>query len=291
MQFPLPRDEAGFRALEPRCASAQSADSKRVTALLFGQSEASKEFFLLSSVYLKLPNLVRCALEAGADVNCRSAGTKLSAPALVLAAGFGHRRIVKQLLEAGADHRLTDNRETNALSAAAQCGHLDCIRLLDAGADANICNAFGTPLICAILVPRALPKALLPASNLHITNLDGLNSLYVCVLCANEECFELLLPLVSDVDVRTVRGRMQDEVPGTLKLGFNCSSLHMACQKGQHRMAKALLKRGADRMTREFSSMYAALSRGTRRTPGLRRPARGTARQVQADSRRGECDG
>ena len=62
---------------------------------------------------------------------------------------------------------------------------------------------------------------------------------------ASEACFELLLPLMEDVDVRTVQGT---DSHGSLAPYFNHSPLHTACMKGQMAMAKALLKRGADRM-------------------------------------------
>ena len=111
----LPQDvEAGLRARELRCASPHSSYSKRTVALLSGQSEACKEDFLYVLVFWGLPNLVRCALEAGISPSCgeirsRSSGA-LSRPALVQAALDGNARILKQLLEAGADSCLTDTQ-------------------------------------------------------------------------------------------------------------------------------------------------------------------------------------
>ena len=125
----LPHDEAGYRALEPRCASPHSADSKRIVALMSVQPEACKESFLCCAVFHGLPNLVRCALAAGASASIRS-GCAKATPALVEAAGRGNARILKQLLEAGADHSLTDGNRFTALLGAAQEGHLDCIELL-----------------------------------------------------------------------------------------------------------------------------------------------------------------
>ena len=62
----------------------------------------------------------------------------------------------------------------------------------------------------------------------------------------------MLLPLVSDVDVRTVQGVYPD---GQATPVFSSTALHLACQNGQHQMAKALLKRGADRMARDSLQM------------------------------------
>ena len=52
----------------------------------------------------------------------------------------------------------------------------------------------------------------------------------VQLLC---QCFELLLPLTSDVDVRTVQGVDADVTNYT------------ACSFGQHSLVKTLLRRGA----------------------------------------------
>jgi ankyrin repeat protein len=59
-------------------------------------------------------------------------------PVLVRAAGEGHARVVKLLLENGADHTLVDDAGCTALLRAAQNGRADCVRLLmNAGADAR----------------------------------------------------------------------------------------------------------------------------------------------------------
>jgi len=57
-----------------------------------------------------------------------------------------------------------------------------------------------------------------------------------------------LLPLISDVDVRTVAG--VDAHDGS-PLAFNETPLHFACCFGQERMVRALLDRGASRTARD----------------------------------------
>ena len=84
-------------------------------------------------------------------------------------------------------------------------------------------------------------EALLPASDLNIRNRRGHLAFHVCVSTANEECFELLLPLMSDVDARTFPG--YDASGQKDLLGFNHSALHIACMHGQRAMCKALLKK------------------------------------------------
>jgi len=62
------------------------------------------------------------------------------------------------------------------------------------------------------------------------------------------ECFELLLPLISDVDVRTVAGVMLDGSPVPF---FNETPLYMACSYGHPDMVKTLLLHGASRTARD----------------------------------------
>ena len=250
--MPLPTNEAGFRALEPKCTSPTSSDSKRIVVQLAEETDAFKEAFLSAAVSSGLSNLVRCALEAKISANTCSRSSQ-QRPVLVEAAGRGYSHIVKQLLEAGADHSFTDSKGFTSLILAAQEGHLECIQLLlAAGADAiKPESALGlTPLHIAIGHKRTeCVRALLPVSDLLHTSRAGNNALHTCVLTANEECLDMLLPLMSDVDLRTLRG--VSPASGEPVTVFNSAALHLACQNGQQQMAKALLKRGANRMARD----------------------------------------
>jgi ankyrin repeat protein len=245
-------DQAGGRSLELRCESPHSAHSKHTVALLSEKLSECKESFLYSAVFMGRSNLVRCALEAGASADSR-ASENMARPVLVEAAYKGHTRILKQLLEAGADRNLTDRQGFTALTIAALEGRLDCIELLlAAGADANVGDEIGnTPLITAVTGKHTdCAKALLPASDLRIRNRAGRTAFLCCIMTASEECFELLLPHVNDVNAEcTVAGVLPKN--GETVPVFHSTPLHMACQWGQHRMAKALLKRGADRTARD----------------------------------------
>ena len=239
-----------MRSLDAKSTSKHSAVSRRTVVQLSKESVANKDAFLHNAAYWGLSNLVRCALEAKISANARSTGA-YTTPVLVAAAGKGHASIVKQLLDAGADHSLTDSNEFTALNMAAQEDRLDCIQLLlAAGADANKAHMLGvSPLVTGIINKRGCVRTLLPVSDLLRTDKGGANALHACVLTGNEECFEMLLPLMSDVDARTQPGF--DAETGQARTFFNQSALHHACQKGQQEMAKALLKCGADRMARD----------------------------------------
>ena len=283
----LPSSEAGYRALELRCASPRSTHSKRTVEQIALALAVDKDAFLYKAVCWGLSNLVRCGLDGGALANSRSLNA-LARPVLVEAAGCGHTRILGQLLEAGADHSLTDKRHFFAPHAAAEKGHVACIQLLlEAGADASKSENLGiTPLMMALCLKHTeCVCALLPFSDLSHTSRQGVNAFHFCVNSANEDCFELLLPLVSNVDVRTVPGFSPD---GQATPAFNESPLHLACQKGQHLMAKTLLKRGADRMARDIDQWTPPSGLGgPERPPRVRRLAHRAEGTVQADTRRG----
>ena len=266
--MPLPEydDKVGNRALEPKCASPTSSASKNTVAQLSELPPELKAGFLVNTVIWGLPNLVRCALQAKISANSR--GTYMNRPVLVAAAFDGSVRILKLLLDAGADHGLAGSDGGTALSVAATCGHLECIQLLlAAGADAKQAGAFAiTPLMSAVMLRHTeCVRALIPASNLLATSCEGRSAIHLCALLANEECFELLLPLMSDVDVRTIPG--VDE-KGNAVEPYSSTPLLLACGTGQQQMARALLKRGANRMARDskqrtclmWASMYGHLS-------------------------------
>ena len=232
--------------------------------LLSETAPVLKAGYLIIVAAARLPNLVRCALEAGAPPN--TSLPPLNKNALTEMALVGDVRILRLLLEAGADHRLMDTDGFTPLLAAAQEGHLACIQvLLSAGADANQTDTLGnTPLASAIGNRRTeCARALLSSTNLLATNRAGESAIHVAARFANQECFELLLPLMSDVDQRTVPvfdndGQLTDST-------FNLTTLHCACTRGQQQMARALLKRGANRMARDSmqrTPLHDAASRG-----------------------------
>ena len=238
-----------MREMDEECASPHSPASKRFVVQLSGVTLETKKTILYGAAERGLSNIVRCALEAKVSPDTR--GSTLDRPVLVQAAYIGDTHILKLLLDAGADHGLTDKNGCSALLFASTKGHVECIKLLlAAGADANQDDEkFGnTPLMVAIVEKQTeCARILLPTSDLLVTNRDGQTALHICALTANYECFELLLPLMSDVDVLTPEVDGEDQE----KVSFNRTALLCACMKGQQPMAKALLKRGANRMAKD----------------------------------------
>ena len=172
--------------------------------------------YMTTCVFVDLPNLVRCAIAAGVSASGRTQDDK---PYICLAAAQGSLQALKVLLSSGASPAATDALGNIALFEAIMSKFTECARVL------------------------------LPLSDLGHTNLRGKNALHACVLTANQECFDLVLPLVSDVDARSVRGYNSE---GQAMPSFCQTALHLACQRGQHKMVKALLKRGASRTARDF---------------------------------------
>jgi len=207
-------------------------------------------------------------------------------PVLCIAAQRGSERALKALLDGHANQALADKKGMTAALCAAHHGRTACLRLLiDAGAQLEARTILGgfAPLHCAAQEGHAeccslllamgsdanarttgvkttpLMKAisqqhsqcvrvLLPASDLSVTMQLGRNAFHVCITTGNLECFDLMLPLISDVDVRTVAGVMPD---GSSIALFNETPLLMACSFGQERMVRALLDRGASRTSRD----------------------------------------
>jgi ankyrin repeat protein len=127
--------------------------------------------------------------------------------------------------------------------------------LLARGANANVHDVLGnTPLMSAIMYKHTrCAELLLPHSDLSLTSKQGSNAFHACVYTASEECFKLLLPRVADVDVRTVAdvdGDGEASIAGQ-------TALHIACHRGQNKMAKELLKRGASRTARNTKQQTA----------------------------------
>ena len=242
-------DDASLRALDPKCGNPKSSDSRRtVVKLANHESLEFKAAYMHSAVYLGLSNLVRCALTAKISPDTR--WDENNTPVLVLAAGWGRVRVLKQLLDAGADHSLTDSGGFTAMTVAAQRGFLEIVQLLlAAGIDVNKADVLGmTPLVHAVRQSHTeVVRVLIPASDLLHTTCAGQTAAHACAFAGSVDILELLLDSMSDVDFRTVAGTDENGKPIP---HWNESSLLIACSNGQRLMAKALLRRSASRMAK-----------------------------------------
>jgi ankyrin repeat protein len=256
MPLPTVEEEAVLGALDEKCSSPHSASSKRLVQQLLSSTLEEKEHTLLTAALLDLPNLVRCALEAHT-----SPDTKLeygAIPALAVAACDGSPNALKALIAGGASLDVPDQRGHTALMHATRKRNVDCVQiLLAAGANANVRDTLGcTALADAVgSLNVVCARALLPHSNPLLMSRHGFNVFHISVMAASTECFEMLLPLMSDVDVRSVPGIDPLGQPTTY---HHQTALHIACAKGLQQICKALLKRGASR-TAVFSVPHTPL--------------------------------
>jgi len=232
---------------------------------------------------LGLPHLVCCALDASVSADARWG--ERDTPVLCIAAQGGSERVLKALLDGGANPTLADKEGWTAAHVAASSGHTACLRLLiDAGAELGALIAFAnTPLHCAAQAGHAeccalllasgsnanartscsgdtplltaigykhphCVRVLLPASDLGVANRQGRNAFHTVIITGCMDSFELMLPLISDVDVPTVAC-----IAGLSEVHCCVTPLLLACSFGQERMVKALLHRGASRVARDNS--------------------------------------
>ena len=243
MSLPQYQSESGLRALDAK--SGRSHDAKTTVLRLSKLPPPVRHDYFHNAVLWDCGNVVRCLLEAQVPVESFLLD-EAKQTALMIASRQGCLRALKVLLAAGASHTRMDACGFNALGHATYGGNISCMKaLLAGGADPNAADWLGnTCLFDAIMRKQTeCVKELLPVADLSIRNRDGKTALHVCVCTASEECFPILLPAVDDVDIRTTTDGQGGRTSET--------ALHNACSLGQQPMAKALLKRGADRMARD----------------------------------------
>ena len=239
--------------LDELCSNRHSDECKRTVANFALLPLETKCAFMYGCAEADAANVACCLLEAGLPPDTLITLSDVSgrAPALLWAAQYGSVRVVRALLDGGADHAVMSAEGAPPLFQAARAGSLECLQLLlAAGADPRQCDVVGnSPLTAACIFGRVdCARALLPLSDLGATSLEGATVLHACAM-TSLECFRLLLPLVSDVELRTAKG--VDPRTGAPNDCSGRTSLHLACEKGQQKIGKLLLKRGADRMARD----------------------------------------
>lgn len=169
--------------------------------------------------------------EINLDVNCKG-NQKFNRgwTSLHLAAYFGHKDVVKILLENGAGIDVTNPNGDTALHKAAYTGRLEVVRvLLDAGADVTMINSEGqTPRLCA--KTREISDLIL-AAEAH----------------DNKEREEHFLSSVRDGqldDVQELLKKKSKRPNLNCRDAFGNSALHIAAQANQQEIAVFLIQSG-----------------------------------------------
>ena len=175
--------------------------------------------------------LVRNLLEKGANVNCLDYQERT---ALINASRGGHVDCVKTLLKTGADVNRQTSR-TTALQESACFGHTICVQvLLNAGACVNVfANGEDTALLGAISRTGSdIVNLLIDAgADVNVQGWDGVSPILKALRNENEDCFLALLVAGADVNIPDNRGN---------------TTLMQAAMEGFHQCLKLLLKAGAD---------------------------------------------
>ena len=128
-------DVGGTTDNNPLYVASRQEHHKVVKLLL--ESGASKEMALVAASADNWPRVVRALLDHGADAKFREEKEDLRAP-MQAAALAGHNEVIKILLENGASVNAQGGYYGNALQAAASRGHNETVRLLlENGANVN----------------------------------------------------------------------------------------------------------------------------------------------------------
>uniref|UniRef100_A0A1I8GM34 ANK_REP_REGION domain-containing protein n=1 Tax=Macrostomum lignano TaxID=282301 RepID=A0A1I8GM34_9PLAT len=176
--------------------------------------------------------VVRCLLDAGADPNRqRNDG---SSP-LLMAAQYGQQRVLEMLLQAGADLHLPNIFGSAALFAACWWNHFTAIRrLLQVGADVNLkTNSKWTPLHKAAQKGYLELVSFLIESGALVNALDNVRSspLHTAAENGHDEVVKFLIESNASINAQDSKG----DTP-----------LHRAAKKGNTGVIRVLLEAGAD---------------------------------------------
>lgn len=122
--------------------AARSGDLKKVKSLLKGNATIQDKFSLIWAAQDGHNQVVSELIQAGVDVNSKSAAS--GTHALALACQNGHLGIVQALIEAGADVNEPAIDGWTPLMKASYFGHEEIVRvLLEAGAEVRLHDAHG----------------------------------------------------------------------------------------------------------------------------------------------------
>ncbi len=166
--------------------------------------------------------------------------------ALMAAAAGGHDRVVRVLLDAGADPSARDDENYNPLSLAAE-GHVAVVQqLVDAGSDLDVQSFEGaTPLLVAVLADHPEVARILVDAGASTESRGplGIGPLTAALDQDNPTLCQILLDAGADPNARSLGG----------------PALHQAMEKGWLEVVQALLDGGADPEVRDRAGLTALM--------------------------------
>ncbi|KDN68039.1 hypothetical protein CSUB01_08283 [Colletotrichum sublineola] len=162
---------------------------------------------------------------------------------LLIAARNGYERVVRMLLEAGADVYLSQFENGKSLLLATKNGHKEVVRmLLDTGADVNFRDINGrTPLsIAAMMGHEEVVRMLLDTgADVNLKDIDSETPLLLAAGRGHKEVVRMLLDIGADVNLKAIESR---------------TPLLLAAERGHKEVVRMLLDTGADVNLKDIKS-------------------------------------
>ena len=191
---------------EVRAAARARADREKVQNL----PAAAKEALLIECTQTDAVEKLAVLLHEGVSPNSRAPDSSHT-PALCNAAMAGSTRVLKALLDAGADVKQRDDDGDTALHLAAFAGRLECVQLLLlAGAEVDALQKKRcTPLFFAVARGHGSVCALLLAAGALQRGHDGTYALHLAAQggIGSPAVINALLTAGGEVDVQDAKGR------------------------------------------------------------------------------------
>ncbi|KAH8657802.1 hypothetical protein BX600DRAFT_468158 [Xylariales sp. PMI_506] len=179
-----------------------------------------------------LTRIVKILLDAGADVNFHEEGYS---NALYAASYNGHVEVVAILLEAGADPNIQGGYHGSAIHVASAGGYIDVVKLLlGAGADVNVSNGWSdSPLLAAARKGHGEVTQLLINTGAQVDHRGqrDFTALYLAASKGYADVVQVLLEAGADVN---------------LCGGWHESSIMAASARGYTAVTQLLFNAGAD---------------------------------------------
>ncbi|XP_062598482.1 oxysterol-binding protein-related protein 1-like, partial [Saccostrea cucullata] len=222
MDVSLASDQDNFKSATESSEEEDTVDANErlLTASRNGQVEVVRDLISRSKLG-----------EISLDVNCKG-NQKFNRgwTSLHLAAYFGHKNVVKILLENGAGIDVTNPNGDTALHKAAYTGRLDVVRvLLDSGADVTLINSEGqTPRLFA--KTREISELILAAED-H----DNKKREQIFLSSVREGKLDLIQDMLQKQEKRPNLG---------CRDAYGNSALHIAAQANQKEIAVLLIQSG-----------------------------------------------
>jgi len=209
---------------------------------------------------------VKKIIASGIDINCKD--TSGNTP-LILAASYGHDKILELLIAKGTDLYMKNNSSTNALGFATYKGNTNIVKLLLASGvppNLRINDQYGTALMLAVIHGHKDLASLLLEKGAEVSakNQDGTTPLIFAAINGHIKIMQLLFKNGASANCHDIYGatplmfaaikghsNVADflitkgaDINATLNTGD--TAIMMAAKNGHHAVVKVLLENGAD---------------------------------------------